>query len=203
MIVFIIIVENQQLLRKEQIIVIYPSFTEAAYNPNGFYYYYNKACGVQCLTVHFNDSDSRQMSSSRNAFKIFKQEGFKLIDDSKLDSNPDILKNYSKVIVLHNEYVTQTEFNAITSHSNVLYLYPNSLYGKVQNNHNGTITLLEGHGYKTKGNAFGWKDDNTRYELDRDCKNLKFYDVTNGRQINCYPEYSMDNSTIALEIMHR
>ena len=76
----------------KQIILVYPSFTEAAYNPNGFYDYYNHACGVKCLTVHFDLNDSKQMSSSRNAYKMFKEYGFKLIDDSTLDANPNILK---------------------------------------------------------------------------------------------------------------
>ena len=54
-----------------------------------------------------------------------------------------------------------------------------------------------------EGNGFNWKDDNTRFEMDRSCKDLKFYDVSNGRQINCYPEYSMNNVIIAEEIMSR
>lgn len=132
------------------------------------------------------------MSSSRNAFKIFKQLGYAMVNDQQLDKNPEILKKYKKVIVLHNEYVTQREFNAITTHSKVLYLYPNSLYAKVILNANNTITLSRGHGYPngTK-NGFDWRDDTTKYEMDRDCNNMKFINVSNGVALNCYPEYSM------------
>ena len=99
--------------------------------------------------------------------------------------------------------MTQKEFDAITNHPNVLYLYPNALYAKVQNNGNHTITLLQGHSYKMKGNGFGWTDDNTRFEHDRTCKDMQFYKVNNGYQLNCYPEYSMNNSTIWNQILEK
>lgn len=190
-------------LEIKDIIVVYPSFTQAAYQSHGFYDYYNHGCDISCLTVHFNQSDPNQMSSSRNAFKMFKAYGFKLIDDSYLDSNPLILSHYKKVVLLHNEYVTQTEFESITNHPNVLYLYPNSLYGLVQNNQNRTITLLNGHSYKQEGNGFEWKYDNTRFEFDRSCNNMEFYHIPNGTQINCYPEYSLNNGKIWNEVLHQ
>lgn len=184
-----------------QILVVYPTYTQAAYQPGGFYDYYNNKCGTECLTVKYYDNLTNQFSSSRNAVKQFKEYGFNLISDQDLEKNPDILKQYQKLVVLHSEYVTKKEFDIITSFYNVLYLYPNSLYGMVQNNGNGTITLIQGHGYKVKGNGFDWKDDNTRYEMDRDCKDIKFYKVSNGYQINCYPEEEFDSNIILNKIL--
>jgi hypothetical protein len=71
--------------------------------------------------------------------------------------------------MLHKE-----EFNAITNHPHVVYLYPNSLYAKVSIDYwNNTTTLIRGHGYpdKTLGNGFGWKFDNSKFEYDRECAN--------------------------------
>lgn len=180
-----------------KIIVVYPSFTEAAYGKNGFYSYYHGYCNKKCLTVHVIVNGSNQMSSSRNAYNIFKEKGYNLIDDFQLDNNPRLLKQYDKVIILHNEYVTQNEYNAITNHPNVIYLYPNSFYAKVQNNHNGTITLLRGHGYPPGIlNGFDWKYDSSRFEFDRTCNNMSWIDIPNATQLNCYPEYSIYNQTI-------
>ena len=37
--------------------------------------------------------------------------------------------------MLHNEYVTRPMFDAITSHPNVIYLYPNALYAEIEVNY--------------------------------------------------------------------
>ena len=50
--------------------------------------------------------------------------------------------------MLHNEYVTRTMFDAITSHPNVVYLSPNALYAEIEVDYdNDTITLIRGHNY--------------------------------------------------------
>lgn len=127
------------------------------------------------------------MSHSANTFKrkrfqsssiigawVLKLLNYSYVKDQDVDKNPDILKQYKRVIVLHNEYVTKKEFDAITSHPDVVFLYPNALYAQVKTNYdNGTITLVRGHGYpdSTIGNGFDWKYDNSRYEYDIDCNN--------------------------------
>jgi hypothetical protein len=105
------------------------------------------------------------------------------------------LEKYDEVILLHNEYVTQREFDAITKHPQVLYLYPNALYAKVSINYwNDTVTLVRGHGYpnSTIGNGFGWKFDNSKLEYDRGCENWNFHKIYNGIMLNCYPEGRLD-----------
>ena len=108
-----------------------------------------------------------------------------------MDKNPNILSQYDKVIVLHNEYVTQKEFDAITNHTHVIYLYPNSLYAKINVNYDQhTITLLRGHGFPDKiiANGFDWKFDNSQMEYNTLCDDWNFTAVKNGIMLNCYPE---------------
>jgi hypothetical protein len=91
---------------------------------------------------------------------------------------------------LHNEYVTKKIFDAITTHPNVIFLYPNALYAEITI-HNGTMVLVRGHGYPTQtiDNGFDWEFDNTHpYEFDHKCENWRFYKIKNGWQLNCYPE---------------
>ncbi len=122
---------------------------------------------------------------------------YSYVKDQDVDKNPDILKQYKRVIVLHNEYVTKTEFDAITSHPDVIFLYPNALYAEVQTNYStNTITLVNGHGYpdSTIKNGFGWKYDNSKYEYNVDCNNWNFYKAGNYTMLNCYPEFKILHS---------
>ena len=95
--------------------------------------------------------------------------------------------------MLHNEYVTKKQFDAITTHPHVIYLYPNALYAEIDVDYaKNTITLIQGHGYPTSDidNGFNWEFENTRpFEFDNACQNWNFYEIDNGYQLNCYPEY--------------
>ena len=82
--------------------------------------------------------------------------------------------------MLHNEYVTEKEFDAITNYPKVVYLYPNALYAKVISNYdNNTITLIRGHEYPSPqiGNGFDWKFDNSVLEYDNSCADWKFNEI--------------------------
>ena len=83
-------------------------------------------------------------------------------------------------------------FDAITSHPNVIFLYPNALYAEIEVNYTDeTITLIRGHNYPEQeiSNGFDWPFDNTHpYEYDRLCLNMEFYKVQPGWMTNCYPE---------------
>ena len=117
-----------------------------------------------------------------------------MITDIDIDKNPDILKKYDKVIMLHNEYVTKKEFDAITSHPNVLYLYADALHAEVKTDYDkNTITLVRGHGYPQPKiiNGFDWKYDNSKYEYDIQCDNWTIQQIPNGKMVNCYPSYRL------------
>ena len=107
--------------------------------------------------------------------------------------NPSILQQFDKVIMLHNEYVTRTMFDAITNHPNVFYLYPNALYAEIEVNYiDETITLIRGHNYPEPEiiNGFDWEFDNTHpYEYDSLCLELwKYTKLKTVWMTTCYPE---------------
>jgi len=177
--------------KKNKPLVIIPVYTASAYSEKGFYDFYNGKCDT-CTTTKIVSMDKLAEQSSANAVKVLKLLGYDSITDIELDKNLDILLNYDKIILLHNEYVTKNMFNAITSHPNVVYLYPNALYAEISTNFvDNTISLIRGHGYPDKNiaNGFDWKFENTNpYEYDKECKNWEFYNIPNGKMLNCYPE---------------
>ena len=181
--------------QEEKPLVIIPIFTSSAYAPFGFYDYYNEKCGKQCLTTKIVSEDELDYKSSANAVKILNLLGYDSISDLELHKNPNILNDYKKIIVLHNEYVSKIMFDALTSHKNVIFLYPNALYAEIEIDiTNNQITLIRGHGYpeSTIVNGFDWENENTHpYEFDNECNNWEFYKITNGFMLNCYPEQAI------------
>ena len=173
-------------------VVILPIFTSSAYWKPGFYNYYREECDISCLTTNIEFEKPLGGAASAHAAKILNLLGYQMLTDIEVDKNPQILENYDKVIILHNEYVTKNEFEAITNHPNVIFLYPNSLYAEVEANYeNNTITLIKGHFYPEKkiANGFDWEFDNSEEEKDL-CLEFEweFYEIENGKMLNCYPE---------------
>jgi hypothetical protein len=175
----------------QKAVVVYPYFTYAAYAPQGFYEYFTGECN-SCTTTKFAQPTPLYTSSGlgHQALTLL---GYTGITDMDIDRNPSILQQFDKVIMLHNEYVTRTMFDAITSHPNVLYLYPNALYAEIEVNYiDQTITLIRGHDYPPEDpvtNGFDWEFDNTHpYEYDSDCFDMRIYKISNGFMTNCYPE---------------
>lgn len=202
--------ENNDLYEKikyetdENTIVIFPIFTAAAYNEPGFYTYYRGECNEECLTIEIQKEYPSSFPSSGNGYQVLKLLGYQIISDIEVDQNPEILKKYDKVILLHSEYVTQKEFDAITSHPNVLYLYPNALYAKIEYNESAnTITLVRGHNFPESNitNGFDWKFDNSSLEYNTNCKEMGFDRIANGWMLNCYPERAIHQSKVLLEMI--
>ena len=171
-------------------VVVYPYFTNIAYTEPGFYTYYRGECNT-CTTTKFTQPIPLYTSSGL-AHQALTLLGYDSITDVEIDKNPSILQQFDKVIMLHNEYVTRTMFDAITSHPNVLYLYPNALYAEIEVDYvDETITLIRGHNYPEPEieNGFDWEFDNTHpYEYDNECANMEMYKIKNGWMTNCYPE---------------
>lgn len=178
--------------RKQNSAVVMPIFTSSAYWEPGFYTFYRNECSAECLTTKIEYSKFLGYSGSSNAVKILSLLGYPLITDIDIDKDPNLLDTFDSVILLHNEYVTQKEFESITNHPNVLYLYPNALYAEIEANYDeNIITLIRGHTYPEKhiDNGFDWEFDNTRpYEFDTDCLDWNFYSIPNGHMLNCFPE---------------
>ncbi|MGQ0772493.1 MAG: hypothetical protein ACT4NT_06965, partial [Nitrososphaerota archaeon] len=146
-------------------------------------------CDSKCLTIQIKNNFLPQ--SNPNAVQVLKLLGYDFTTDVDVDKDPSILAKYDKVVILHNEYVTKREFDAITSHPNVIYLYPNALYAEVKSDYDkNTIVLIRGHNYPSQEirNGFDWKFDNSELEYELDCKNMEFNRIDNGWMLNCYPE---------------
>ena len=174
----------------QKTVVVYPYFTFAAYSEPGFYTYYRGECD-DCTTTKFAQPTPLYTSSGMG-HQALTLLGYTSITDVEIDKNPGILQQFDKVIMLHNEYVTRAMFDAITSHPNVIYLYPNALYAEIEVDYvDETITLIRGHNYPESSitNGFDWEFDNTHpYEYDKLCADMKFYQIENGWMTNCYPE---------------
>ena len=96
------------------------------------------------------------------------------------------------------------EFDAITSHPKVIYLYPNALCAEVKADYqNDSISLLRGHNFPELEirNGFDWEYDNSPLEYDVFCKDMKFEEIDNGHMLNCYPENTIHQSRVLLEMI--
>ena len=194
--------------------VVYPIFTASAYQGydlgfpfasevRGFYNHFRGEC--ECTTVKIipeTDIYQTRYQASGMGIQVLSLLGYTTLTDIDVDQNPDILKEFDSVIMLHNEYVTRTIFDAVTDHPHVLYLYPNALYAEIEVNYDdNTITLIRGHGYPEPDidNGFDWEFDNTRpYEFDEQCLDMQFMKIDNGWMTNCYPELRMNQEPIIL-----
>ena len=186
-----------ELKNNKNSVVVFPIFTAAAYSEPGFYTYYRGECDESCLTVKLKEEYNPAFTSSANGFQVLSLLDYDIITDITIHQNPDVLLQYEKVILLHNEYVTQEEFLAITSHPNVIYLYPNALYAEIDFDEElWELSLIRGHNYPDPSirNGFDWKYDNSPEEYDVECNNMKFSKIDNGWMLNCYPENVLHKS---------
>jgi len=178
----------------ESSVVIYPTFTSAAYSEPGFYTFYRGECNESCITDLSFDNPKLGFTSSGNAVQVLHLFGYNFISDVIVDKNPEILKKYDKIILLHNEYVTKKMFDAVIAHPNIIYLYPNALYAEVEVNHDEkTMTLIRGHDYpppENPANGFDYEIEQRfhDYEYDTDCIDWEFIEFENGYALNCYPD---------------
>ena len=173
----------------DKVLLVIPRLTQIAYSENSFYSYYGNECDESCLVQPLNKTDSNQNVSGLYGFEKL-NENFDVMNDTEIDKNPGIINDYHHIILLHEEYATQKIFDAITNHTNVIYLYPNSFYALVSVDYtNNTMSLVQGHGYKNMINGFDWKYDNTALEIIPCVKeHWKFYDSPVGRLLDCSPE---------------
>ena len=187
--------------------VVFPIFTAAAYSEPGFYTFYRGECDQEfhgvlfrdddCLTVKLEEEYSPLFTSSANGVQVLNLLDYEIITDITIHQNPEILLQFEKIILLHNEYVTSTQFDAIISHPNVIYLYPNALYAEIDFDEDlWEISLIRGHNYPDPliRNGFDWKFDNSLEEYDVTCKDMKFSKIDNGWMLNCYPENILHKS---------
>ena len=184
----------ERMISETNSVVIYPIFTSAAYQPGGFYDYYAGNCDESCITnLNFEYSEFDYNGSGLTAQILF-ELGYDFLTDVDVDKNPEILQNYDTVILLHNEYVTKNQFDAISSHPNLIFLFPNALYAEIDVNYNdNSMTLIRGHQYpspESPANGFDYEIEERfhHYEYDSECLEWEFIEIKNGYHLNCYPD---------------
>ena len=188
--------------------VVYPIFTLAAYQEQGFYNHYRDTCTVaDCLTVEIPATPPTKAAyaASHSAKIILEQMGYTILTDIDVDKNPEILQQYDTIVLLHNEYVTQPIFDAVTAHNNVVYLYPNALMSEVRPDYiANTLTLVSDYRLgDMPSNAFDFdiEMEFRQYEFDRLCLDWEFHKVANGYHLDCYPEFHMLASSNIIRTM--
>jgi hypothetical protein len=177
-------------------VIIYPILTQSAYGWDSIHDFYLGRCNT-CNLVKIDEYYDPIFSVGAKSFRILEFLGYDVVDDVEIDTNPDILKKYDSVILLHNEFVTENEFSAINSHPNVIHLYPGAFNSKVKiNGLENSMILERGPGYPQEDiqNGFDWEYENSNIYDDTTCENWKFYEIDNGYMLNCNPEYLIQNN---------
>ena len=183
-----------ELKPNDNSVVIFPVFTTAAYMTGGFYDYYAGYCDESCITDLSFENLIFNYGGSGSSAQILYHAGYDFLTDVQVDRNPEILKNYDTVILLHNEYVTKNQFDAISSHPNLIFLFPNALYAEIDVNYDdNTMTLIRGHQYpppEFPANGFDYEIEERfhDYEYDTECLAWEFIEIENGYHLNCYPD---------------
>lgn len=185
-------------------LVLIPIMTANAYKFGGYYDYYSGKCDESCLTVYVDQSLPLSEPSSKTTTKVLKNLGYNYMSDfqayQQLKHNPSFLNNYDKLIILHMEYIPVELFNAVNNHKKVIYLNPNAMYAEIKIN-KFEMTLVAGHDYNGKYNAFDWEYENTPLEYDKECKTWKFEPIRNGYQLNCNPELIIHKNFEMLKVL--
>ena len=192
---------TESLKPNDNTVVIYPLFTSAAYKEPGFYTYFRSECDESCIVDLSFENPEIKYTSSGMTTQILYLLGYEFVTDIDVDKNPQILKNYDTVIVLHNEYVTKKMFDAISTHPNLIYLFPNALYAEIDVNYDdNTMTLIRGHNYPESSIANGFdyeiEEKFHDYEYDSECLDWEFIEFENGFHLNCYPDGIIFNEFI-------
>lgn len=186
----------EELSAPVKTVVVYPILTQTAYSWGGIHDFYSGYCET-CTTVKIDEFYDPIFSVGSKSFRILEFLGYDVIDDIDIDKDPKILNKYNLVVLLHNEFVTQNEFLAITSHPNVVYLYPGSFNSKVKINYEDKSMVLEqGPSFPQSDikSGFDWKHDNSDISDNISCDGWEFYKIDNGYMLNCTPEYLIQNS---------
>ena len=182
--------DYEELKANPKTAVIFPIFTQSAYEWGGIHDYYSGKC-ADCYSVEIQTHYEKLYSNSGNGFRILELLDYQILDDVDVDKNPSVLDDFDTIILLHNEFVTKKEFDAITSHPHVIYLYPNALNSEIRVDYSSnTLTLVKGPSYPSDDikQGFDWEFDNSEFFYDWDCNDWEFNEIDNGFMLNCYPE---------------
>ncbi|GBH34725.1 MAG: hypothetical protein K5798_05630 [Nitrosopumilus sp.] len=197
--------QYDELSAPEKTAVVYPILTQTAYAWGGIHDFYLGRCDT-CSEIKIEEYYDPIFSVGAKSFRILEFLGYSVIDDIDIDKNPEILDNFNSIVLLHNEFVTENEFLAITSHPNVIFMYPGALNSKVKINYDKeTMILQRGPSFPDPDtvNGFDWKYDNSNISNNTICEEWEFYKIENGHMLNCTPEDIIQNNDKILKELKR
>lgn len=197
--------QYDELSAPEKTAVIYPILTQTAYAWGGIHDFYLGRCDT-CSEIKIEEYYDPIFSVGAKSFRILEFLGYSVIDDIDIDKNPEILDNFNSIVLLHNEFVTENEFLAITSHPNVIFMYPGALNSKVKISYEDeTMILQRGPSFPDSDivNGFDWKYDNSNISNNTICEEWEFYKIENGHMLNCTPEDIIQNNDEILKELKR
>jgi hypothetical protein len=197
--------QYDELSAPEKTAVIYPILTQTAYAWGGIHDFYLDRCDT-CSEIKIEEYYDPIFSVGAKSFRVLEFLGYSVIDDIDIDKNPEILDNFNSIVLLHNEFVTENEFLAITSHPNVIFMYPGALNSKVKISYEDeTMILQRGPSFPDSDivNGFDWKYDNSNISNNTICEEWKFYKIENGHMLNCTPEDIIQNNDEILKELKR
>ncbi|HEY7227277.1 MAG TPA: N,N-dimethylformamidase beta subunit family domain-containing protein [Nitrososphaeraceae archaeon] len=170
-----------------RIAVVMPTFTAAAYD-HSFYVFYNKYINVTKgvnITKDLNllsNKVTNKPSLSASGFAMLYLLGnlkwirpdanIEFLTDQDVDAGSILQANgsnaYDVVILGHQEYVTQREYDNfkqfVESGGTMIILDGNVFYAEVKyDNNTNTLTLVKGHGWAFNGKS-AWRSVNERWE---------------------------------------
>lgn len=174
---------------KAKIALVKPTFTDAAYKQNEFYAFYRMYDNVSPntnITSNLNlltsELSPHQEGSIFNVFAmlnliknlkwITNNSNITILSDQDVDSKSIFNKNgsnlYDVIILGHQEYVTQNEYdnlkNFVSNGGTMILLDGNALYVQVKYDRNtNQITLVKGHGWAFNGKS-AWKSVDERWK---------------------------------------
>lgn len=157
----------------KRIAFVEPTFTEAAYNEDGFYYFYFKYNHVEegvPVTTDLNymtgqiprEIDNRYFEPILERVKAEPNAQVSMIKDQDVHAGilfgPDGSRAYDVLILLHNEYVTQEGYDQFKSFVNsggtIVFIDPNIFYAEVKYDEDTCIvTLVKGHDWEFDGTS--------------------------------------------------
>jgi hypothetical protein len=157
----------------KQIAFVDPTFTDAAYNKDGFYYFYFKYNDVKegvPITTDLNymtgqiprEADRAYFAPIVERVKAEKSAQVSIIRDQDVHAGilfeRDGSRAFDTLILLHNEYVTQKEYNQfkgfVESGGAIIFLDPNIFYAEVKYDEDScVVTLVKGHDWEFDGKS--------------------------------------------------
>ena len=173
---------------KAKIALVKPTFTDAAYHTNAFYYFYrmyknvpdntNVTTNLNMLTSNLSSKQEGAVSNVyamldliKNLKWITNNSNITILSDQDVNSKSIFDKNgsnlYDIIILGHQEYVTQDEYDSLKEFvfngGTMILLDGNALYAQVKYDRNtNQITLVKGHGWAFNGKS-AWKSVDERW----------------------------------------